>query len=212
MAPERLCWQVWASIFPFPQGSQNWRDELLFVFLIYSLGYLALSLLRKLLNLSAQAALWQPWGCCGSAFQSLLLREVNPKPLGGGGYVTWSSLSLSWDKVLEFRSFITSPKAMGIHHFSSFPPRFLLLPPSHFLCLSPLSSSALCQFLWCFSSCFSSGSSLLIPTLLNTGVLSDQMTATLSKNIGGTRDLYLFEVHSIQIVSGGWELHVKNVL
>lgn len=40
--------------------------------------------------------------------------------------------------------------------------------------------------------------------LLNAGALSDQMTATLSKNIGGTRELYLFEeVHSIQIVSGG---------
>lgn len=143
MAPEQLCWQVWANTFPFQQGSQNWRDELLFVFLIYSLGYLAPSLLTKLLNLSAKAALRQPWGCCGSAFQSLLLQEVNPKPLGVGDYVTWSSLSLSWDKVLEFRSFSTSPKAMGIHHFSSFPSWFFLLPPSHFLCSSPLSSSAL---------------------------------------------------------------------
>lgn len=129
--------------------------------------------------------------------------RIQPKASGSWG-LCHLGLCLSWDKVLEFKSFSTSPKAKVIHHFPSFPSGFFLLPPSHFLCSSPLTSSPRFQFLGCFSSCLSNGSSLLIPTLLNAGALSDRMTATLPKNIGGTRDLYLFEeAHSMQIVSGG---------
>lgn len=97
-----------------PARESQLRDELLFVFLINLRGYLAPSLLRELLNLSAQAALWQPWGCHVLTVQGHQLGEVNPKPLGAGGCVTWSSLSPSWVRMLEFRSYSTSTAKLTI--------------------------------------------------------------------------------------------------
>lgn len=185
MAPEQLCWQLWANTFPFQKGDRTGRwAPLCFPDLLAGL------LCSFSASTAAESALCQPWRCYGSAIQGRLLWKTYPISLEVGDSDIWSSLFLSWDKVLEFRSFSTSPKAkIIIHQFSSFSSLFLLFPPSCFLYSSPLSSFRLFQFLQCFPSCLLSGSSLWYPHCSMQGL----MAATLPKIIAETRNLYLSE-------------------